>query len=54
MSLYLVGVVILVRRQIYQIEEEESEELVVVVDKEGKTGIKIVEKVLNDENIVFT
>ena len=45
---------VLVRRQINQMEEEENQDLVVVVDKKGKTGMKMIEKVLNDKRIVFT
>ena len=46
---------VLVRRQINQmVEEEENQDLVVVVDKKGKTGMKMIEKVLNDKRIVFT
>ena len=35
-------------------EQEENEDLVVVVDKKGKTGIKIIGEVLNDKKVVFT
>ena len=47
---------ILVRRQINQVDEEEEEEeedRIVMVDKKGRTDIKIIDKVLNDENEVF-
>jgi hypothetical protein len=54
LALYLVVVVLLVRRQINQVDEEEEEEdRIVMVDKKGKTDIKIIDKVLNDENEVF-
>ena len=46
---------VLVRRQINQMEEEEeNQDLVVMVDKKGKTGIKIIGEVLNDKKVVFT
>jgi hypothetical protein len=52
--LYLVVVVFLVRRQINQVNEEEMEEdRIVMVDKKGRTDIKIIDKVLNNENEVF-
>jgi hypothetical protein len=53
LALYLVVVVLLVRRQINQVDEEEEEDRIVMVDKKGKTDIKIIDKVLNDENAVF-
>ena len=42
------------RRQIYQVTGEEEEDRIVMVDKKGRTDIKIIDKVLNDENEVFT
>ena len=55
LALYLVVVGLLVRRQINQVnEEEEEEDRIVMVDKKGRTDIKIIDKVLNDENEVFT
>ena len=44
----------LVRRQIYQVTEEEEEDRIVMIDKKGKTDIKILDKVINDEKEVFT
>lgn len=45
----------LVRRQLHQLtEEEEGEDRIVMVDKDGKSDIRMLEKVLNDENEVFT
>ena len=40
----------LVRRQINVVNEEE-EDRIVMIDKKGKTNIKIIDKVLNDENV---
>ena len=48
LAVYLIAVVLLVRRQIYQVEEEGLERIV-MTDKRGKTGIKKVEEVLRDE-----
>ena len=49
---YLVAVVLLVRRQIHQVGEEEVERII-ITDKKGKTEIKKVEKVLRDENNIL-
>ena len=58
LGMYLLGVMYLVRRQIIQFKEEDKEEekedMIVVIDKQGKTDIKTVEKVLNDAKEVFT
>jgi hypothetical protein len=55
LALYLMVVVLLVRRQINQVkeEEEDEEDRIVMVDKKGRTDIKIIDKVLNNENEVF-
>ena len=50
--MYLVAVVLLVRRQIHQVGEEEVERII-ITDKKGKTEIKKVEKVLRDENNIL-
>ena len=52
LGMYLLGVVYLVRRQIIQLEEEED--MIVVIDKKGKTDMKTLGKLLNDANEVFT
>ena len=44
---------LLVRRQIYQVTGEEDDRIV-MVDKTGRTDIKLIDKVLNDEKEVFT
>ena len=54
LGMYLLGVVYLVRRQIIQLEEEAEEDMIVVIDKQGKTDIKTLGKLLNDANEVFT
>ena len=51
--MYLIGVVYLVRRQMIQLEKEE-EDMIVMIDKQGKTDIKTLDKVLNDAKEVFT
>ena len=58
LGMYLLGVVYLVRRQMIQLdegyeEEEKEEDMVVVIDKQGKTDIKTLDKVLNDAKEVF-
>ena len=59
LGIYLIGVVYLVRRQITQLEKEEEDEedkeedLSVVIDKQEKTDIKTVNKVVNDAKEVF-
>ena len=50
--MYLIAVLLLVRRQIYQVEEEGMERIV-MTDKRGKTGIRKVEEVLRDEKEVL-
>ena len=50
--MYLVGVVYLVWRQINHMVEEED--MVVMIDKKGKTDLKILNRVLKDEKKVFT
>ena len=50
--MYLIVVVLLVRRQIYQVEEEGMER-VIMTDKRGKTGIRRVDKVLGDRKEVL-
>ena len=50
--MYLIAVVLLVRRQIYQVEEEEME-MIIMIDKRGKTGIRNIEEVLSDEKEVL-
>ena len=50
--MYLIAVVLLVRRQIYQVEEEGMERII-MTDKRGKTGIRMVEEVLSDEKEVL-
>ena len=48
----MIGVVWLVRRQIYQVEEE-GVERTIMTDKRGKTGIRKVEEVLRDKKEVL-
>ena len=43
----------LVRRQIYQVTEDVEEDRIVMIDKKGKTDMKILDKVLNDKKEVF-
>ena len=50
--MYLVGVVYLVWRQINHMVEEED--MIVMIDNKGKTDLKRLNKVLNDEKKVFT
>ena len=52
--MYLVGVVYLVSRQIYQVTEDDEEDLIVMIDKKGKTDIKKLDMVINNEKEVFT
>ena len=52
--MYLVGVVYLVSRQIYQATEDDEEDLIVMIDKKGKTDIKKLDMVINNEKEVFT
>eukprot|EP00090_Calanus_glacialis_P020338 TRINITY_DN31300_c0_g1_i3.p1 TRINITY_DN31300_c0_g1~~TRINITY_DN31300_c0_g1_i3.p1 ORF type:complete len:121 (-),score=40.62 TRINITY_DN31300_c0_g1_i3:20-382(-) len=52
LAVYLVAVVLLVRRQIYQVEEEGMERII-MTDKRGKTGIRKVEEVLRDKKEVL-
>ena len=56
-GMYVLTVVFLVRRQLRMVKEEEEEEengvvKAVMIDGRGKTKLKDVEKVLNDENMV--
>ena len=58
LGMYLLGVVYLVRRQMIQLNEEDEEEvkgedMIVVIDKQGKTDIKTLDKVLNDAKEVL-
>ena len=58
LGMYLLGVVYLVRRQMIQLDEEDEEEvkeedMIVVIDKQGKTDIKTLDKVLNDAKEVL-
>ena len=50
--MYLVGVVYLVWRQINHMMEEED--MIVMIDKKGKTDLNILNKVLKDKKKVFT
>ena len=50
--MYLIAVVWLVRRQIYQVEEEEMDR-VIMTDKSGSTSIRKVEEVLSDEKEIL-
>ena len=52
LAVYMIGVVWLVRRQIYQVEEE-GVERIVIPDKRGTTRIREVGKVLNDKKEVL-
>ena len=57
-GLYLVGVVFLVRRQIHQVadnedDEDDEDDRVVVTDNKGKTKVKLLDKVINDEEDIF-
>ena len=52
LAVYMIGVVWLVRRQIYQVEEE-GVERIVITDKRGKTGIRKVVGVLSDKKEVL-
>ena len=51
-SIYLIVVVVLVKRQITQTSDQELQK-VVVADRNGKTGIENVEDVFQNENEVF-
>ena len=51
-AVYLVAVVWLVRRQIYQVVEEDMDRIV-MTDQRGKTEVRMVEKVLSDKNEVL-
>ena len=53
--MYLVAVVWLVRRQIYQVMEEELEEggRIVMTDQRGKTEIRRVDRVICDKKEVL-
>ena len=53
LGMYLLGGVYLVRRQMIQLEEEAEEDMIVVIDKQGKTDIKTLDKVLNDAKEVL-
>jgi hypothetical protein len=44
-----VVVVFLVRRQMNEVNEEVEEDRVVMIDKEGKTDIKIIDNLLNSQ-----
>jgi hypothetical protein len=51
---YLVAVVLLVRRQIYQVEEaKEEEDMIIITDKKGKTDIRLIDDVLSDSKEVL-
>ena len=50
--MYLIAVVWLVRRQIYQVEGEEMDR-VIMTDKSGNTSIRKVEEVLSDEKEIL-
>ena len=52
LAVYLIAVVLLVRRQIYQVEEEGMERII-MTDKRGKTGIRKVREVLSDKKEVL-
>merc|ERR1712080_452914 len=54
-AVYLVAVVWLVRRQIYQVQhdEEYDEDRVVMTDCTGDTKVKLLEKVLSDKDEVL-
>ena len=52
LAVYMIGVVWLVRRQIYQVEEE-GVERTIMTDKRGKTGIRKVGEVLSDKKEVL-
>ena len=51
-AVYLVAVVWLVRRQIYQVVEEDMDRIV-MTDQRGKTEVRMVEKVLSDKNEIL-
>ena len=52
--MYLVGVVLLVRRQIYQVEDgKEEEDMVIMTDKKGKTDMRLMYDVLSDNKEVL-
>ena len=54
---YLVVVVVLVKRQIRLVEDEEDyidrEELVIVTDKKGSTDAKPIDNIVMKENEIF-
>ena len=51
--MYLIAVVLLVRRQIYQVEENGMDRII-MTDKMGRTDIRKVKEVLSDkENILL-
>jgi hypothetical protein len=51
---YLVAVVLLVRRQIHQVEEvKEEEDMIMITNKKGKTDIRLMEDVLSDSKEVL-
>ena len=52
--MYLVAVVLLVRRQIYQVEEaKEEEDMIMITNKKGETDIRLMEYVLSDSKEVL-
>ena len=51
--MYLVTVVLLVRRQICQVQDEEEEEEVMVIDNKGKTEKRLFEDVLSDSTEIL-
>ena len=52
LAVYLIAVVLLVRRQIYQVEEEGMVRII-MTDRRGETGIRKLEEVLSDEKEVL-
>ena len=52
LAVYLIVVVLLVRRQIYQVEEEGMERII-ITDKRRETGIRKVREVLSDKKEVL-
>ena len=55
LAMYLLSVVYLVRRKLLMVNEEEGEGIVkvVMIDGRGKTKLRDVENVLNDENKIL-
>ena len=51
-GVYLIAVVWMVRRQIYQVEEEGMEN-VIITDQRGKTGMRKVNKMIMDTKEVL-